>query len=195
MSSIDEKFGKFERSCLDMARLEAYELKVNMNKKIQERIEDEVNQYKKDADNKYVNKLNKMEKKFNSDIYVAELDYKKTILSNKYIILQDIKKEVQNKLKIFVNSNEYLEYLEKNIISVMENLQGDSYEIYITENDYNKYKDIITQKYNCTLKIAENEIIGGCLAIDKLNNVAIDNSIRNCLEESWQNKVDQIEVI
>lgn len=195
MSSIDEKFEKFEKSCLEMARLEAYDLKVNMNKRIQERIEDEVNEYKKEANEKYNSKINKMEKKYNSDIYVAELNCKKSILSNKYIILKDIKREIQNELNIFVNSNNYIEYLEKSIISAMQRLSGDSCEVYITVNDYNKYKDIIMQKYNCTLKITENDIIGGCLVIDKLNNVAIDNSIRNCLEESWQNKVDQIEVI
>lgn len=183
MSSIEEKFEIFEKNCIEKARLEAYELKVNMNKKVQERIEDEINEYKVEAERKYNAKINKMEKRYNSEIFEIENQSKREILEIENEIIQSIKDEIENKLEEFTQTNEYINFLEKSIIQAMKNEPNSNYEIYITKSDYEKYKDKISQKFNCIVKIAENNLIGGCLAIDTVNNIVIDNSIRNRLEE------------
>lgn len=187
MSSIEEKFEIFEKNCIEKARLEAYELKVNMNKRIQERIEDEINEYKVEAERKYNAKINKMEKKYNSDIFEIENQSKREILEIKNKLIEEIKIEVQEKLKEFVQSSDYIIFLEKSIAGAMKNEPNSNYEIYITENDYYRFKDTISHKFNCTVKATENEMIGGCLAVDIVNNIMIDNSIKNRLEEQISN--------
>ncbi len=65
----------------------------------------------------------------------------------------------------------------------MRNIEGRGSTIFITENDYFKFSEEISETFNMKVDKIDNENIGGCVLININDKISIDNTIKNNIEE------------
>ncbi len=85
--------------------------------------------------------------------------------------------EVQNLLEDFVKTPEYDSYLCRKIKDAQDFAGEDELHIYLTPSDSSRLESI-SQKTGATLRLADEEFIGGIRAIIPGKNILIDNSFR-----------------
>lgn len=132
----------------------------------------------------------KAELRANEIIAKEKLIKQQALINLKENIIQKIMLEVKEKLIEYVKTEQYSSYLTEEILKVISNLQPGEYNLFLTENDINKYRNsidgIISNHINfkISLKISSSDFIGGFLIEDSIGKVRIDNSLLEKLEES-----------
>ena len=74
-----------------------------------------------------------------------------------------------------------------NIENTIKNIENSNSTIYLTEKDYSKYKKDIEKKFGFQVEKMEEDKIGGCIIVDKLSKISIDNTILTNIEEQIKN--------
>ena len=143
MDVINQKLKKFEESCLNTARMDAEETVNQINNKISENIKQEIQDYEEEKQKEYEKKIIKLEHNYNSKVFQLNNDAKHAILQKKEELKKEIMTEIVEKLKVFVQSEKYEEFLIKNINKSREKLNienTDKISIYLTKNDKKRYE-------------------------------------------------------
>lgn len=197
MIDVSKKIEKIEKNCIDTAKKELALLKNENDKISEERISEKVKNYKAELAEKYQEELNKLKREFNKNVFDYEIDGKKKVSKTREDILAKIENRIVEELKNFVNTPEYDKFLESRIdeTKTLEMFFEDGeYTIFITENDYNRYYEKILNnetlfnqemnpQSNVTIEKISNSYIGGCIILDKKNNMSIDNTIRTDISQ------------
>ena len=183
MENID-KINIIEQSCKKLLKNEATELNRKIDYEIEKQIKDEIIEYQEKEEFNYNKKMEKMEKDYNKQVYSLEMDSKREILNQKKLIQKDLKKDVMQIMKNFVNSNEYETFLMSKIEEVIEKIPDTKNAILsITKNDKNKFGKIILEKFHIRIEEIEDSYIGGCILEDSSEGIFIDNTIKNSIDE------------
>lgn len=183
--NIDDKIKKFEQSCEKLAQVDVEKLNIKINSEIDEQIDSELEEYIKKQEIMYNKQCEKVVKEYNKSLFEYEVECKKNVLNVKNIIRRELKSEIENRLKIFTNRQEYIEYLIKNINETLKCLDNDSSSIiYVTKKDKEKYIDILN-KYNLEIEQLDNDFIGGCKVKNDKLGIVIDNTLKSNLEEKF----------
>lgn len=197
MIDISKKIEKIEKSCIDTAKKEQTLLKNENDIISEEKISEKVNNYKAELAKKYEEEINKLKRKFNRNTFDYEIDAKKKVSKTREDILEKIENKIVEEFKNFVNTPEYDRFLEARILetkTLEKFFEEGEYTIFITENDYNRYYEKILNnetifsqdmnpKFNVTVEKISNSYIGGCIILDKKNNMSIDNTIRTDISQ------------
>lgn len=187
MSSIQDKIDIFRSNCYEMAKDEANELSISIEEKINKNIEEEVELYKQESNKKYEKKSRKLEQNYNCQIFKEENIAKHSIIDAENKIKNDLKITVTNKIKDFVNSEDYKSFLINNISSALDKLKienGDVIKINITNNDFEKYKDEIKGQFDFEVLEISNKNIGGSICVNESKNISINNTLKILIEEN-----------
>lgn len=185
--NIEKRLKEFEESCLGMASNEASLLKQEIEQEIEEQIKSELEEYITKKEWNFNKTMEKLEKDYMKEIFKFQADCKKEILIAKKEIDIDLKKEVTNLIKNYTETEEYKNYLFRNISKAINCLENkDNTLIGLVSRDIEKYKDELSQKFNIEITQIEDSYIGGCII--KTDSVIIDNSLKNNIEEKMQEK-------
>ena len=172
----EEKLRNFENNCRVSARNKKNELESELNSKMQAAIQEEIEEYRKKQQNKKQKMLHKIEKNFNIDLWELEREYKQKYEDEKNRIKEILFEEIKADLISFTDTEEYIEYLKRNINRSVEQLKNkDNITIYLTLKDKEKMKDI-EDRYN--IQTMDYMYIGGCIAEDgeiNINNTLLEN--------------------
>lgn len=179
MIKIDKKIEKIRKSCLETAKKEMLILKEENASIVNEKISKMIEEYQDVLSVKYTNELNKMEREYNRNLFDYEMEGNVSLNKFKAKLFETVKTEVMKNLKDFVNSKEYKKYLIKNVEETLKNSTKGT--IYVTENDFKKYKDELEKLFNTKIDTIDNTNIGGCMVVN--NKISIDNTIKNNIEE------------
>lgn len=107
----------------------------------------------------------------------------------------------------FINSDKYSDYLLRLITNLnLEQNHLNNITIYVTNNDYNKYSDLLNLEFkkigynedSFRINVAKDNIIGGFLIDDNINKFRIDLSVKALLDDNkayiMQTLFDALEV-
>lgn len=196
MIDVSKKIEKIEKNCIDTAKKELALLKDENDKISEEKILEKVNNYKTELAEKYQEEINKLKREFNRNIFDYEIEGKKKVSQKREECIEKIENRIVEEFKNFVNTPEYENFLETRIAETKTleiYFEETDYTIFITENDYNKYyekilnNDLLGQdmnsKFNITIEKISNSYIGGCIILDRKNNISIDNTIRTDISQ------------
>ena len=179
---LDKKLKEFEESCLNLASKETEQLKEEIKQEIEEQMKEELDEYTERKKWNFDKTVDKLEKDFIKEVFLYQNECKKEILQAKIEIDDDLKKSVQKKLENFIKTKNYKDFLLNLISNTISKIEGEEkLSIGITSNDYEKYKDIIIEKYKHEVVKIDNDYIGGCTI--KTDKVYIDNTLLNSLDE------------
>lgn len=196
MIDVSKKIEKIEKNCIDTAKKELALLKDENDKMSEEKILEKVNNYKTELAEKYQEEINKLKREFNRNIFDYEIEGKKKVSQKREECIEKIENRIVEEFKNFVNTPEYENFLETRIAETKTleiYFEETDYTIFITENDYNKYYEKIlnnellgqdmNSKSNITIEKISNSYIGGCIILDRKNNISIDNTIRTDISQ------------
>lgn len=196
MIDVSKKIEKIEKNCIDIAKKELALLKDENDKISEEKILEKVNNYKTELAEKYQEEINKLNREFNRNIFDYEIEGKKKVSQKREECIEKIENRIVEEFKNFVNTPEYENFLETRIAETKTleiYFEETDYTIFITENDYNKYYEKIlnnellgqdmNSKSNITIEKISNSYIGGCIILDRKNNISIDNTIRTDISQ------------
>ena len=189
MDDIKQKLKKFEESCLNIARIEAEETVNQIDNKISENIKQEIQEYEEEKQREYEKKIIKLEHNYNSKIFQLNIDAKHTILQKEEELKKEILTEIVDRLRVFIESEKYEEYLIKNINQSREKLNiedTDEISIYVTRNDKEKYEEKLRKIFSCNLYDLDDEYIGGAICTNETKNISVDNTIKELLENEYK---------
>lgn len=110
----------------------------------------------------------------------------KDILMLKKKFMDEILKEVADRLKDFTKNREYKDYLIKSIKETLKDIPG-KYVIYLTEDDFNSFKGDIEKFFNngeiqIQVKKTSKDIIGGFILENFNSEYRIDGSLAGKIE-------------
>ena len=171
MADLDIRINKMEKSCLEAARKELKSLK--------EENDDYLNNKKLEMINDY--------KDINKNVFNYEVEEKKKLNEYKKKLVNNIFLKIKDELTSFTSSRSYKKYLMNNIENTIKNIENSNSTIYLTEKDYSKYKKDIEKKFGFQVEKMEEDKIGGCIIVDKLSKISIDNTILTNIEEQIKN--------
>ena len=84
----------------------------------------------------------------------------------------------------FVKTNEYETFLLKSIDEGLSKIEKENDTcIGITKLDFERYNELITNKYNIKIKEIEEKYIGGCILENTNQGIFIDNTLLNRIDE------------
>lgn len=184
MIEIDKKIEKIKKSCIETAKKESLILKQENDSFSNDKVNKMIEDYKEELANKYSSDLNKIRREYNKNLFDYEMQERMRINKFKKELEDNIRTEIVKEFSKFVDSNEYEEYLIRNINATLRNLKNhDNCLIYITEKDYEKYNEIVKSKFNLKIEKMENKNIGGTIIVNNEAKISIDNTIKNAIEE------------
>ena len=187
MSSIQDKIDTFRLNCFEMATNEANQLSASIEERINKNIKDEIELYTKESNERYEKKSKKLEQNYNCQIFDERNTARHAIIDAENEIKNDLKNTVTDKIKAFVNSEDYEKYLINNITSALNKLKienGDIVKINITECDFNNYKTKINDNFSYVVDKISNKNIGGSICVNESKNISIDNTLKTLIEEN-----------
>lgn len=184
MIDVNKKLDKIEKSCCEIAKKENSFLKEENDNIISEKVLEKVNLYKEELAKKYISEMNKIERDYNRNLFDYEINERIKINDFKQILKDSINSKVENELLIFVNSFEYKDYLFKIINKTLEKIEANEHtKIYVTEHDFDRFKEDIKNTFFLEVDKISNENIGGCVIINSINKVSINNTLKTNIEE------------
>lgn len=184
MIDINKKIDKIEKNCYETARKEYKFLKEENDNIISEKVLDKVNSYKEELAKKYANEISKIEREYNRNLFDYEMDERVKINEFKQSLKQDVNSKVELEICKFVDTFEYKNFLLKTIDKTLSKInKSEDIKVYITEKDFDKFKDEIQNTFSVKVEKIENENIGGCIVIDTTNHVSINNTLKINIEE------------
>lgn len=187
MADLDIRINKMEKSCLEAARKELKSLKEENDDYLNNKKLEMINDYKDMLAQKYKEDMEKLNRNFNKNVFNYEVEEKKKLNEYKKKLVNNIFLKIKDELTSFTSSRSYKKYLMNNIENTIKNLENSNSTIYLTEKDYSKYKKDIEKKFGFQVEKMEEDKIGGCIIVDKLSKISIDNTILTNIEEQIKN--------
>ena len=174
----DTKLKKFKEICLDMSNKDKENLKEQLDKKDNKKIEKEIDIFNKKLEIKLDKEKIRLEKEFNKKIIDLQLESKKELLLEEEKEKNELFHDCIDKLTKYTYTDEYINLLNKifensiNFIGSKENLT-----ICLTNNDVNRTN---FNNYG-NIEILDDKYIGGLIL--KNNHMIIDNTFLTSLKE------------
>lgn len=186
MNDIKNKIEELREDCIREANIEADEMNKNIDEKIENDIKEQLDEYSRKQRIRYDREMKGLEKQYNIKKYELEKNSKMNLLEKQKEIIIDLINSVEKKMKDFVQSEKYFDYLVKNINNSLNKIgsKTNSVIIYITDYDYNRYSNMLSASFkDYTIKTTSDENIGGCKCLDEDSNIIIDNTISLLIRE------------
>lgn len=189
MIDIDKKIKEMEENCFELAKKDAKKIEYKVDKLSTEKLEQKVEDYKKELEIKYEKELKKINQEYNRKCFDLEKDEKQKINSFRNSLKNNIEISLEEEFKNFSNSNEYEEFLFKKIDKCLSSIKEskDKTSVGILEKDIYKYGEKIKNKYNFEIFKIDDFYIGGCILENKLEKILLDNTIKTSITEKMTN--------
>lgn len=183
MIDVNKKIEKIEKNCLDTARKELNQLKSENDQVLDEKLLEKINSYKDELSKKYDIELNKIKREYNRNLFDYEMDEKKKINNFKQELINNMENKIKSEFEDFTSSQDYKEYLFKAIRKSIQKGSSNECTVFVTEIDYNKYKEEIENYFNINVGKIDNSNIGGCVLINIKDKISVDNTLKTNIEE------------
>ena len=179
--NYEEKLQSIENVCNNKARLQKLDLEQKLKDKIGKSIQEEMDKYRSKQEDRKKNTLYKMEKQYNTNLWQLENEYKQKYIELRTSINNRLREELKIELQNYAKSEQYLNYLRKNINNALNSIEDkQNIIIYLTSQDRQRLSQEFTN-----IEVMDDKYIGGCIV--KGDSQIINNTILENLEE----KIDE----
>ena len=179
--NYEEKLQSIENVCNNKARLQKLDLEQKLKDKIGKSIQEEMDKYRSKQEARKKNTLYKMEKQYNTNLWQLENEYKQKYIELRTSINNRLREELKIELQNYAKSEQYLNYLRKNINNALNSIEDkQNIIIYLTSQDRQRLSQEFTN-----IEVMDDKYIGGCIV--KGDSQIINNTILENLEE----KIDE----
>ena len=183
-----DKIVEIEKRCIKIAEVQKEDLKSKFYDKVNNILEKEIDNYRKELEVKQKSELENLDKKNNHILWEYKQNAKIQINEIKEELKQDFFNEVLAEIEKFCKSDKYFDYLMLKINEALSVIDvNQKYDIYMTQSDIEKYSDKLNKCRD--IKKLENKYLGGVIV--KTNFEIIDNTLYTNLIE----KVDELFII
>lgn len=179
--NYEEKLQSIENVCNNKARLQKLDLEQKLKDKIGKSIQEEMDKYRNKQEIRKKNTLSKMEKEYNTNLWELDNEYKQKYINLRIDISNRLMKELKTEMQSYTQTEEYLNYLRKNINNALNSIEDkQNIIIYLTSQDRQRLSQEFTN-----IEVMDDKYIGGCIV--KGDSQIINNTILENLEE----KIDE----
>lgn len=185
---INRKLEKIKNNCINTAKQENAELKLENDKVEKELLEKMVTEYELEVQKKYENEINKLNRDYNKNIFNYDMESRRKLTKFKDTLILYVHKKLIEKFIQFSDTEEYRDFLRNNIRQVLSKVSsnGDC-TVYVTNRDMERFGNDLRNEFNVELQTIEDSNIGGCMLINDSEKVSIDNTLKNNISERMRN--------
>jgi len=192
LDRIEEKLEHFTATIMKQAVEKRNQLLEEIKKQHEETLKQKELEFLEQAYNQIQNSIRLIEKENNEVLSRTLAENRRKLLQKREEIIEEIFHEITERVKEFVKSPQYEQYLINDVLEICTSIRSEEDEliIYINEADL-LYKDKITEQIQSRLYpnrfIVETEkadMIGGVKVLNKTKNLFVDNSFLAKIKEA-----------
>ncbi len=184
--TIDLKLQRFEEICLGDAKRQ-YDEAVSEYTDRQESLFDEYQKKAKILAEQHLQaETEKIRRNLNRELSVNQIAIRRTCSQKQAMLREELFAKLRQKLKRFMETSGYEKLLEHQIRQAKEFAGGDEIHIYMDPAD-ERFRDILSQKTGCEIRISQYPFFGGTRAVISSRNILIDNSFETRLKDAEEN--------
>lgn len=184
--TIEEKLQHFQSLCFQDANERSEKMLNDYTESLKSTLEEHKIDVRRQADMQLEAESEKIERDINKQLSIEQINIKR-IYSRKQ---EDLKKklfsELRNKLALFMETSEYMQFLEKQVQKALQIADGAPMTIFLDPSDADKI-NMIALVTDGEMKESGHSFLGGIQAEIPSKNILIDNSFKTKLEEAEDN--------
>lgn len=180
--NLNEKLDYFDQSVIDNATSQAMAIVEEYRSSLRKVLEERRNALLKKAEHTYQLEADLILREKNHKLSQEALELRRKINEKSAEITEQIFSEVEKKLKEYMKTPAYEDFLCQKIKKVIELAQGHVVIIYINPTD-EALKTSLEKKCGLTLTISNRDFLGGIRAVVASRKILIDESLITMLSE------------
>ncbi len=185
---ISRKLEKIKNNCINTAKQENAELKLENDKTEKELLEKMIAEYEFEVQKKFENEINKLNRDYNKNIFNYDMESRRKLTKFKDTLILYIHKILIEKFVQFSGTEEYREFLRNNVRQVLSKVNSnENCTIFVTNKDMEKYGNDLKNEFGVEVQTIEDSYIGGCMLVNDRERVSIDNTLKNNISERMRN--------
>lgn len=192
MENIEQKLLNFNNIVMRQAAEKRNKILEEARKEKERLISDKKRKFEQEAEEIYKKQIMLIKKEKNDIISKAAISAKRLLMRERDKIMSDTFAALEQKVREFVSSDSYKNFLENVLVKTIELLGEGEIEVTLSANDMNRFADLLEsiQKGHdskLTFKAATRDILGGCEALNSTNGLFIDNTLSSRIESQKEN--------
>ncbi len=181
--TLNEKLDNFYTSVIDNATAQSIDIIEEYSKALQKIKDERYEAAIKRSRNNYRLETENIIREKNRKLSNEALDIRRRVLERTAEITDLIYQEVEKKLRVFMKTDAYLNYLAGKIREAMDFARGDEITIYINPSD-EALIPVLEERTGISLNLSNRDFFGGIRAVIPSRTILIDHSFLTKLSES-----------
>lgn len=183
-TSLEEKMQEFSAAVLAEAQAKRAELEAENEKIKTKKIDSVQNEFLSDAYSKIQSCIADIKKSENERVLNAQNLLKRELLMKRESIIDDVFKKAVDKIKKFMDTDAYAEWLNKKLQQAMDAVGDGSKTVYVRNDDMQIIGKCISEMSidNADVKsVSDNDFIGGLMVENTDSNILVDFSFKELI--------------
>ena len=181
--TTEEKLENFYNHSIESAQNEAERMVAEYQDALDRLFAEHQEQKKEQAEEELAAEKENLKRENNKALSAEQLQLKRSLSAKSMEIEKKIFAEVEEKLKAFRKTPEYMEYLCGKIRKDLEFAKGSRICFYLDASDEG-LREKLEKETGASIRISEEKLAGGILATIEEKNLLIDDSLRAMLAEA-----------
>jgi V/A-type H+-transporting ATPase subunit E len=187
--SLEEKLEYFKEIILKDATSERDKKLASIKTQIEERLCAEKAKCEQQADDYLKREMASAKSLKNGMLSRAIMESRQLLMRAREEIMEEVYKDVKEKLLAFIHSEEYLPYLLDMVRYSCKTAGEGELTVYINKSDMELLSPVFEGLKNdlplgTTFEAASDDILGGCLVINRTKDIMVNNTLAQKLEAS-----------
>lgn len=184
--TIEEKLEHFQTLCFKDAGERSEKMLSDYTASLQKILEEHKKDARRQADMQVADEAETIKREINKELSIEQINIKREFSLKQEELKQMLMNELRNKLALFMESQDYVNLLEKQVKKAQEFAAGAPITIYLDPCDADKVNRIALHT-GAELTLSQYSFLGGTRAVIPSKNILIDNSFKSKLEEAEAN--------
>ncbi len=184
--TIEEKLEHFQTLCFQDARDRSERMLNDYTDSLRRILEEHKRDARRQADMQVAAETETIKREINKELSLEQINIKREFSVKQEDLKKMLMNELRNRLALFMESQDYVRLLEKQVKKALEFAAGAPITIYLDPCDADKVNRIALHT-GAELTLSQYSFLGGTRAVIPSRNILIDNSFQSKLEEAEAN--------
>lgn len=184
--TIEEKLEHFQTLCFQDARERSERMLNDYTDSLRKILEEHKRDARRQADMQVAAETETIKREINKELSLEQINIKREFSVKQEDLKKMLMNELRNRLALFMESQDYVRLLEKQVKKALEFAAGAPITIYLDPCDADKVNRIALHT-GAELTLSQYSFLGGTRAVIPSRNILIDNSFQSKLEEAEAN--------
>jgi vacuolar-type H+-ATPase subunit E/Vma4 len=180
MASVEEKLAAFSRMVLETANKQRDDMMEKLQEDIDESVKKAEREFTENARENMEKEVLKKTRENNEKVLKLEAELKHKLLFKREGIIQEIFKNVYERVEKFTQDNGYGKWLKNKAEKAVEELGGKDCTVCVMKKD-ESYKAELEKLSGVKVELSEEDVLGGVIVYSK--NKCVDYSLRTIIEQ------------